>query len=300
MKKVILLLLLGACVHARELLYDDQDESASDVHGIVDFSFKNDYITTRGLLVTDTGLTVQVLTGLSLDLYKNDHQPIQSVALNFGIWNDIWTEQNDPTVGAWNELDWFIGISLGIQKNWKLQAQFIEFVSPPGNFRPENNVEFILTYNDTDWNLPLTINPYMKLFWAVSGDSTVVVGRHGDTYYFEFGMVPLFKWEGDCLPITVAFPTWFSVGPESFWNGSKEGLKGGGNFGLFSTGLRARIPLKWIPTRIGNWYLEWGGQYYYLINDNLLQAQLFTLQLNSRRSAYRNVGVGFIGLGFEF
>src|SRR3979490_1177381 len=34
-----------------------------DIHGFVDASFKNDYITPRGLLVTNTGLTTQILMG---------------------------------------------------------------------------------------------------------------------------------------------------------------------------------------------------------------------------------------------
>src|SRR3979490_3113736 len=42
-----------------------------DIHGFVDVSFKNDYITPRGLLVTNTGLTTQILVGLILDVYKS-------------------------------------------------------------------------------------------------------------------------------------------------------------------------------------------------------------------------------------
>ncbi len=42
-----------------------------DVHGFVDVSFKNAYITPRGLLVTNTGLTTQVLSGMVLDIYKD-------------------------------------------------------------------------------------------------------------------------------------------------------------------------------------------------------------------------------------
>jgi len=41
-------------------------------------------------------------------------------------------------------------------------------------------------------------------------------------------------------------------------------------------------------------------QYYYLINDNLLQAQLFTIEVPSIRKAHRHVGVGYLGFGFDF
>ena len=40
-----------------------------DVHGFADVTFLNDYITPRGLLVTNTGLTSQILAGLVLDLW---------------------------------------------------------------------------------------------------------------------------------------------------------------------------------------------------------------------------------------
>jgi hypothetical protein len=42
----------------------------SAIHGFVEFGFTNDYVTSRGLLVTNTGLTTQILSGLAFDLYK--------------------------------------------------------------------------------------------------------------------------------------------------------------------------------------------------------------------------------------
>jgi hypothetical protein len=59
-----------------------------DIHGFFDVQFKNDYITPRGLLVTNTGLTTQVLSGLVLDLYKNPNGFINKVSFVGGTWND--------------------------------------------------------------------------------------------------------------------------------------------------------------------------------------------------------------------
>src|SRR5713226_8729471 len=80
-----------------------------DIHGFFDVTFKNDYITPRGLLVTNTGLTTQVLMGLVLDLYKNPNGFINKVSFTGGTCNDLWSEQRNPLVGAWNEFDWFLG-----------------------------------------------------------------------------------------------------------------------------------------------------------------------------------------------
>ena len=91
----------------------------SDVHGFFDISFKNDYITPRGLLVTNTGLTTQVLSGLALDLYKDKGGFINSVSVYGYVWNDLWSEQNHNRVGSWNEFDWAVGMTVKFAQNWK-------------------------------------------------------------------------------------------------------------------------------------------------------------------------------------
>src|SRR5262245_42986212 len=68
-----------------------------DVHGFFDLSFKNDYITPRGLLVTNTGLTTQALFGMALDLYKDKSGFVNLVSVYGGVWNDLWSEQHHPT-----------------------------------------------------------------------------------------------------------------------------------------------------------------------------------------------------------
>jgi hypothetical protein len=274
---------------------------SSDVHGFFDLSFKNDYITPRGLLVSNTGFTIQALAGLALDVYQNPSGWLSKASITVGVWNDIWTKQGDPYVGGWNELDWFIGINTLIAKNWLFGVQYLQFVSPPHHFTPENNVEFFLGYDDSSLGWPIVFNPYVKFFWAVSGDSTVIVGRPGNTYDVEIGLIPTLELKDLCVPVILTAPTWITVGPASFWNGGTLGLKNKKyNFGVFSTGLNAKFPLSFIPSRLGNWYFDIGGQYYCLINDNLLQAQVVTLGVPTYKHAKRNIGVAIVGMGFLF
>lgn len=286
-------------LHLTGQSYEAEKATGADIHGFFDFVFKNDYMTPRGLLVTDNGLTMQILAGLVLDVYKNPDCDLNKISINFGVWNDLWTAQHNPKVGSWNELDWFVGLNFSFLKDWKFSAGFTQFLSPPGNFKPENNMEFTLYYDDSRWKQPVVFNPYLKLFWTVSGDSTIVVGA--DTFYVEFGAIPTYEVKNFCFPMTLSMPTWFSVGPSSFWDGGELALKHKEcNFGVFSTGLLSKFPLKFIPASLGNWYLDAGVQYYYLINDNLLQAQVFTLNLSSYHHAHRNVVVGYGGFGFDF
>lgn len=273
----------------------------SNIHGYVDLGFKNDYVTPRGLLVTKTGVTTQVLTGLILDIYKEPSSLISKVSLVGYIWNDLWSKQHNHNVGCWNEMDWGLGASLQIANDWQFTSQYVEFLSPPGNFTPEKNIETTLAYDDSKWKLPVVINPYVRWFWTVSGDSTVTVGKRGRTFDVELGLVPTFDFRKYDFPLILLAPTWLTVGPAEFWNGGKLGLKNKrSNFGVFSTGLRAEIPIEYIPTSLGSWYIYGGVQYYHFINDSLLQAQTVTLGISSWTKAHRHAYVAVAGFGFRF
>jgi hypothetical protein len=299
----------GSVAFARDLT-PPAPPPGSDIHGFVDVTFANDYITPRGLLVTNSGLTTQVLNGLVFDIYKNPMNYISGVSIFAGTWNDLWSKQDDPHVGSWNEFDWFFGGTVTFARAWKVSVQYIVFESPPGHFSQERNVETQIAFDDGALTRsPLTINPYVKWFYAVSGDSTVVVGNKGRTYDVEIGMIPRYDLKPYYrIPLAVYAPTWITVGPTSYWN---RGVTGCGldpttpcslsHAGVFTTGLTAKLGLDaYIPARWGNWYVKGGFQYYYLINDSLLLAQTFTGTASAYVNAHRDVWVGFGGLGFTF
>ena len=110
------------------------------------------------------------------------------------------------------------------------------------------------------------------------------------------------------VPLTIAAPTWVTVGPTSYWNANATGCGtiatapcALSNAGAFTSGLALKESLDWlIPTRWGNWYGKGGFQYYHIINDSLLLAQTFTGTANSYATAHREVWVGYGGLGFTF
>ncbi|MGP0094096.1 MAG: hypothetical protein ACLPKB_29745 [Xanthobacteraceae bacterium] len=301
-----------------------------DIHGFIDATYQNDYITPRGLLVHGTGLDTQVAAGLIFDLYKDKTGFINDVSFYTGVWNDLWSEQHDPHVGAWNEFDWWVGTNVVFAKNWTFGVQYIEFIPPAADLSTsfpstERNIEFSLLYDDTSWGWPISIHPYVKLFYEVIGPSTVVMGQRGNIYDVEVGVVPtldLKKYTG--VPLVLTAPTWITVGPTDYWNrndgttnfcGPLGSLPAGtgspcslSNFGVFTTGLQAKLALDSIvPKRLGNWYIKGGARYYHIINDALLAAQEFTAGASGIAGvngtfpqAHRDVGVVFAGLGFAF
>jgi hypothetical protein len=279
-----------------------------DIHGFMDLSFKNDYITPRGLLVTNTGLTTQILMGLVFDVYKNKAGIINDISFSGGVWNDLWSDQHNPVVDSWNEFDWFAGMEVKFAQDWVFGVQYIEFISPPHAFPGiEKNVQVHLAYDDSKWNTVLPLHPYATLFLAVSGPSTVVLGKAGDTYDLELGLVPTLDLNKSGVPVVLTAPTWVTVGPTTYWNNGATGCGASvltpcaaSNAGVVSTGLTGKTPITFIPKRLGNWYVDAGFQYYHLINDSLVLAQTITGTAASYASAHRDILVGFGGIGIGF
>lgn len=271
----LLLLAPSALAHA----------DSSNIHGFADESLQNYYITPRGLWVTNKGLTSQTLDGLVFLLPDN-------FSITAGTWVDVNSAQHSPTVGALNEFDWFVGTNVVIGKT-KLGVQFVQFLSPPGNFSTESNVEFSASYDDSGWAGPFSLQPYAKLFYAISGDSTVVTGQHGGTFDVELGAVPTWDLHAYNIPLILTAPTWLTVGPESFWGG-------GGNVGVFSTGLDAKYPVDLFGPHYGNWYLKAGVQYYNFINPELRIAQTLDGVVTPTSNGHQDAVLVSGGIGFSF
>jgi hypothetical protein len=157
----------------------------------------------------------------------------------------------------------------------------------------EHNIDLKVTFNDSDiWGGSFALKPYIDLFYEVGGSSTVVLGKNGSTGYLEFGIGPTYTWKSiPDYPITFTFPIYTSVGPSGYWDATKSS----GNWGLVSAAVNASMPLSFIPPRYGNWHVDAGVTYYYLINDALLRAGTI-LSGNDNR----NVIQGSLGVGVNF
>lgn len=258
-------------------------EGSWALHGFGDVSVKNDYVTPRGLVVTTKGATVQVLTGLVL-------VAPDGFAIHAGTWTDLnpGYSKADGNITTLNEFDYFIGIDKDVLPNLNVGVEYVHFISgqPSVAFHDERNIEFSVKYKDNKGK-PFSINPYAKLFWAVDGDSTVVLGKKGGTFDVELGAVPTYKTGS----LTLTAPTWITIGPESYWGK----VAGKDNFGVISSGLKASVPLSFIKGNAGMSAYVF-GQYYHLLNDNLVLAKSI---LNSGDSKRDHVVFGG-GLSFGF
>jgi hypothetical protein len=269
-------------------------EEVASIHGFADLALKNFYATPRGLLVTDKGETLQLLDGVVLDLAQPPSNPITDLSFVLGTWTDFNPGYASVNHNAVNEFDWFTGFSTLIGKEVKAGVQYVEFDSPQRAFHVEHNVETSLSFDDSAYLKPISIQPYVKLFFAAAGSSTVVTGRKGKTFDVEIGAVPKFDLHPYGVPVILTAPTWFTVGPKSYWGDD------GGNFGVVSTGLKATYPLTFIPSSWGGWYADTGIQYYHIINSQLILAQTLIGTAQPDTNAHRNFGIWSVGFGMSF
>ena len=115
-------------------------------------------------------------------------------------------------------MDFYGGFTVGFAQHWKFSAEYVQF-NFPNSIPTAYNGVFTLSYSDAHWGWWIPLNPYVSLFYNFDGGSTVVLGKTSDAYRVTVGIVPtvdLFK--GAFVPVTVAFPTSVTFGPEEFWN----------------------------------------------------------------------------------
>src|SRR5208283_4505506 len=167
-----------------------------------------------------------------------------------------------------------------------------------------------LSLNDSFSGWPITFNPYVAFYYEWPGGSGqepacfTCANNAGD---FFVGMTPtvnLEKYWG--IPVTLKAPTYVTVGQSSFWGTGLFGGASSGSVGIFTTGLTAVMPLKFMPAQYGHWYVKGGFQWYDIVNTALQQDNAFSIcgPLSSVAACGSgkdsSVFVGFAGVGVAF
>jgi hypothetical protein len=263
-----------------------QAAPGSAIHGSLDETLSNAYITPRGLLESYKGLSAFTTAGLSTSVYSGGGFA-KDVSVHVGTLFNLYSRPNASTSGVFRELDWWAGTNLTLQDGVDLGVEFSQFVSPKAAYTTDSNIEFSAVFPPLAVTPAFSVAPYGKLFWNASGASVTVTGKEHQ-FDVELGLHPVIDLSGENIPLTLAFPTWVTVGPSDFWGG-------GGDFGVFTTGVTAKTPLSFIPAQYGTWYVDAGAQYYHLINSELLTAET-DLGVDRRRDVF--VASGGIGFGF--
>ncbi len=255
---------------------------ASRVNVLVNFEFADKYLTPRGMIVHDRGLTFQNLVLGLVNVYKGDHF-INDVTLVPGVWNDFSTDglpnSNGDGKTGWVEIDPIAGISVTFAKHFTLSETYTAFNMQVLNIPFSQHLESKLAYDDTHLLGKFALHPYFIHWQELQNKATAAQVPYavfnneagpGPSHYFEFGVAPSIsvqeiglKLEAPCRVLL----------PDSRFYGEYYGKSS--VVGLYELGLKGTVPMKFMPKGYGNWSFHAGFKFMHLEDDNVQNMQEF-------------------------
>ncbi|MEO5912851.1 MAG: hypothetical protein ABIS50_01370 [Luteolibacter sp.] len=237
------------------------------VHFLLQLDFSSNYITPRGLNVENEGMVFQPLLLSFWSLYSDKSQFVNDVTLTAGVWASIHTHESGADPGHWNEWDPILGLSYGLGDYVKFETNFTAFDSMVDSYTTSYHMELKLKLDDSKWLGAFALNPYVAYWQELDNKATVVFDSSSseESFYFTFGIDPGFK-AGD---VKFDFPTYINLVGNEFYQ-QFDGSPGGAGLAVFGTGVKASLPLKFIPEKYGFWTAYTAFKYYHLSNDGLL------------------------------
>ena len=265
------------------LLADDA-APPSRVHALVDIEGANEYLTPRGLIVVNQGLTLQPLVLGFVNVYKSDSF-LNDVTFVPGVWADTATVPNgprpgfayneklNPATGTYsipdkgylNELDPIFGLQTTFAKNFTLSWTYTAFISERGEYPTSQHLETKLVYNDSDYLKAFALHPTVIYWQELENKATVrpVVG-HGPSEYFDLGIAPSYTFD-NLAKLKLEAPIRTLIPLDNRFYG-RSGI------GLYELGLKGTVPMTFMPAGYGNWSFHLGFKYMRFLNAGL-QAQ---------------------------
>jgi hypothetical protein len=276
----------------------NKTQSENFVHGAVNLDFSDYHLTPRGINLQDKGLIFQSLVRLDWDLYNPrpaTNQAINEVTMTTAVWNDFDTVRSGVDPGNWNEIDFIAGPNVRFLKDWTFESSFTAFKSETGSFPTCWAWDARLTYHD-HFIKNFSFNPYVEFFDELQNKITVVLvpAKSERSYYGVIGMDPTYIFQR--MPLKLELPTYLIIQGENFYQ-RKDGSGGGTDMGLFTTMLKATVPLNFICPSYGKWSIYAGVQYDYLNNPGLLDGNEIAGAAQSRE---RNIVVFHGGITLRF
>jgi hypothetical protein len=267
-----------------------EPEEPSRLHLLLQVEATSHYITPRGLDVVYSGASFQPLTVVMFDAYRSQTNWLSNVQLWGSYWNDVGTSKYGAVPGYWNEIDFAGGVDFKFLKGFDLNISYSSFHSETESYSTNGHLEVTLAYHDSFMG-PFSINPNVWYFQDLHKEATVqfnyTTAKRG--FYFAPGIDPTYKF--DPFPLTVELPTYVTLVSPSFYQ-KFDGSEGGSGVGVFSTGYKFSVPLKFIPHSYGSWTVYTGFQYYYVQNQGALDGNEFALtgKKYEQRDLYRFYG----------
>jgi hypothetical protein len=280
-------------------------EPETKVHFLLNLEIANEYVTPRGMIVRDKGVTIQPLALMLTNLYKGDGF-LNDVTMVLGAWNDFGTSgvskhapfgSNPKTY--WSEIDPIAGLSFTFLKDFKLDVTYTSFVEQVLDIETSHHLETKLSYDDSKILGAFALHPYVSYWQELQGKATDAdvpyavfgpspkSGNHpdpGSSFYFDIGVSP-----GYTFPcgVKIEAPCRIMLPDDRFYG---EYYKSSSTIGLYELGLKATAPLNFMPKGYGHWSAHVGGKYINFVDDNLYELNTFNAPGKATRDTWQVYG----------
>ncbi len=287
------------------------EDAPSRVHALFNFEFANEYVTPRGMLVRDRGLTIQPLMLAFISIYKGDSF-LNDVTFVGGAWNDLGTSAvsvhgpyGSVPKTVWTEIDPIAGLSFGLGKHFKLDVTYTAFAEQILDIGTSHHLETKLSFDDSEWLKAFALHPYVSYWQELDGKATDaalpggVIGlppvnpsaRHaapGSSYYIDVGVAPGYTFK-DAGGLKIEAPMRVLLPDERFYG---DFYAKSSAVGLYELGLKASMPANFMPEGFGHWSMHAGFKYLNFNDDNLYHLNAFNAPGKPTRDTVQ-VYVGF-------
>lgn len=245
----------------------DQNTAPPVVHGAFGIDFTNQYFF-RGILQENQGIIAQPWVTLGWNLHSAD-DGVKSVDLNVGQWNSLHDGPTGSGGGQtmWYESDFFASLSASVGDRWTVGSTYTAYHSPNGRFGTVEEIAFSAAFDDkgllgeTFSGLqPSVLVAFETRGQADAGSKVGVYGQIALAPSFEAGKL------GD-MDVTLSVPVTIGLSLSDYYEfgtGSDDAL------GFVQVGVKASMPLNFMPKRCGPWEGSIGLHYIALGDNNEL------------------------------
>ncbi len=248
----------------------------SRVNALFDLGISSHYLTPRGMDVVRQGVVFQPMVLTFFNVYKSDDSFLNSATVVAGMWNCFATskqpssDSNGAKKTGWIETDPIAGLSFGLAKNFTLSVTYTAFSMQIDNIPFSQHLETKLAFNDTDYLKAFALHPYVIYWQELSGKAVANTDPNPTTsFYFDVGIAPGYTFE-KCYGLKLEAPCRVLMANEDFY-GSAAGPT---TFvSLYEFGVKASMPLKFMPQGYGHWNAAVGFKRQGFDNPNLRATQ---------------------------
>lgn len=241
----------------------------SRIHLLAKLEISDKYLTPRGMIVQNEGVTIQPLLLGMVDAYDGPPDAfLTDITVVGGLWCDYATEGIpeglDPDSSDTNfiEIDPIFGLSFTFAKNFKLDVTYTAFAMQILDIGTSHHLETKFSYDDTDLLGAWAFHPYV-LYWQELDGKATAAANFGfeESHYFEFGVAPGTK----VGPVKLEAPMRVVLPASDFYG---DAFADSSTVGLYELGMKASIPIS-MPPGYGFWNAYVGFRYMDFVDDNL-------------------------------